>query len=325
MLKKDLRAFLKLWSSVILGFFVSLTFIILFVAQVGSLSGWIEIFTYNILYSEVRRGAASPQGLLIATATQIFASSLGFLLIATTILAFWVKNSQLFHRSSYVPWWNEQRVQIVSLVSGAVLLLTLQFPASFHHLQFLAGPALLFAADTLSELASWKRMKLQMQPIWSEGRKLVTIGMLLVTTSLISDNNFSMVTEFNTGSIEALSDIRTPLQDPLSADSLTKARTVAVFGGSGPTLDPRVLPNDANLSCRHFFQFPHTTPAFGDEYSECLESKPDLVFWQEENMPGALGNSNYERLRKILDDNYKRCGTAFPYEVFVRSPEFCAL
>jgi hypothetical protein len=139
----------------------------------------------------------------------------------------------------------------------------------------------------------------------------------------MSDNNFSMITGLNSRSLEALSEIRTPLQEPLSAASLSKVRSVAAFGGNGPTIDPRILPNGATLACRHFFQFPHTTPIYGDEYSDCLGRKPDLVFWQDALMPLTLGENRYQELTKILDDSYEWCGTAFPYDVFVRSPEFC--
>lgn len=315
--RRPLISFLKPWLYVLVGFLSSLALMVFWAFQIGAFEGWVEAIQYNGIYAELRRGGHTWVYALWVTTALAGISPIGALFVLVSILSLWVALVRDKGLSESPPWWDEQRLQILAMVFGAGVLLVFQFPASSHHLQFLAGPVMLFAADAVGTTHS--RDIIFNRPSWLIAALLVAIMAFSVASTAIHGRQPLMPWQ--------VGEIRTPLQ-PHTTDSLfPRASTVAIFGGNSPTLDPRVITPKINLVCRHIYQFAHLVSTYGQEYVKCLEMEPDVIFWDSKHF--RAGDASFggipELLESLLEDKYVLCGRADPYRIYVRSTGLCTL
>lgn len=315
--KRPLFSFLKPWLYTLFGFLSSLALMVFWAVQIGAFEGWVEAVQYNGIYAELRRGGQTWVYALLATTAQVGISPIGTLFVLVSILSLWIGLVRDKGLSGCPPWWDEQRLQILGTVFGAGILLVIQFPASFHHLHFLAGPVMLFAADAMGTIYS--RGIIFNRQSWLIAAFLAAIMTFSLTSTAVQGRQ--PVTPWKVG------EIRTPLQPDATYSTFPIAGTVAIFGGNSPTLDPRVIASKINLVCRHIYQFAHLVIQYGQEYVECLEMEPDVIFWDSKHF--NVGNASFgaipELLESLLDEKYEECGRADPYRIFVRSTGLCNL
>jgi hypothetical protein len=307
-------------TTFLIGVGISIGGIVLLAHTAGSLAGWHDVISYNREYAAIRNSDGFL-GTVYFFWLDMAQSQLAVLLALTLAIA--VAGMSQRRTPSETHLVAKQSVSGLSSVDwvawslglATVLSLLPQHPLSFHHLQFAVGGLLVGVLANLRFLI--ERLGFDSGLGWKSGLAAVAIFAFVAPQLAVTTIRGAGTSLFSEGS--TLSAIRTPATADLNFSEID---SVAIFGGNSPSLDPRVLPERIQLSCRFTYQFSHFMPRYGREIDSCIASEfPDLVIWDDEAAHGL----NLPLTRAALEENYVLCDVFFGgYLIFAKSNPGCS-
>jgi hypothetical protein len=291
----------------------------------GALSGWLEVISFNIEYSSIRRADRpslfSPRALLGYltgdTETRVFLS----VLLSTTLLLLVVRNrtgttiaskqiSQL--RTSLEK--HEQLVGI-GLTLGAIAGVLAQSPARPHHFGYLVGAILYLASSSFARiLATGVAVTLRLK---------IFVG-FMVTLLSITASGFSIREDGPSWPINNVAKWKS-LEDGelqfLFEESPDVQKSLVFMNYGGLAIDFGTLPPSARIACRFFYNLPHLMPRYKDEMLSCLRNDVDFVFV---GLQKPLDSSFLVIAREILESRYVQCDSPqVTTEVWIKPQNKC--
>lgn len=301
--RRNFSGRLKTCLRSISGFIVAGTVFVFVAAVQGSLSGWIDVITYNFEYSAIRR-SNRPSSLI---ARPPLDSLLPIAVFMTVIIAAAVCISVFLILQSRKMELEEKSLGDVqclmlngALVVGSAIVLSTQYPPSFQHYQYLVGPAV----STLAVLVAmiWG------SPYVINGKSakflvLVSLAPLLVGGAIA-------------GRVDGLGFVRTGFsqwrhlnrnsQVVVSLDQIPPDSSLTFIDVGGWHVNLHSVPKDATLSCPFFFQLPHLLPRYGQEIISCLQSEPDFVIVR---LNDYTDQDFRNKVREVLANQFVSCVT----------------
>lgn len=319
------RAAHRLIRRLVLSYTLGLLAIGILAVALGALSGWLEVISFNIEYSSIRRADRpslfSPRALLSYltgdTETRFFLS----VLLSTTFLLFVVRNrtgtTVAPEQVSQMETSLEKHEQLVGigLTLGAIAGVLAQSPARPHHFGYLVGAILYLASSSLARiLATGIAVTVRLKIFVGF---MVTLLSITVASFSIREDGPSWPTN-NLAKWKSLEDGKLQFRFEESPD-VQKSLVFLNYGGLA--IDFETLPPLARIGCRFFYNLPHLMPRYKDEMLSCLRNDVDFVFV---GLQKPLDSSILVIARGILESRYVQCDSPqVTTEVWIKPPNKC--
>jgi hypothetical protein len=270
----------------------------------NTLSGWLEITSFNLFYSDyVRLGnkfnPTDPASFILANIRVLFgiyayagksiaiAISLNFFLLFFT---FWfLKKYPKVSIRNFI----NLIVPYFGILLGCYLAMLSQAPPADHHYIYILAPLLVLILTMAANLMC-------LLSITSQKVLNIVISIVIIV--------YMIFLPYKTG-MEVWIDPYRNAQLKHSIGLLEKDQTFAILRGNHHL---QLGPNQfyAKLKCRHFYQLEHIIEFYENEILSCIKSSPDFIFVNESEI-NILWKSRvswyYEKILPFINANYKIC------------------
>jgi hypothetical protein len=288
----------------------------------GTLGGWMEVIDYNSEYGEIRRGPMPPISEIInflkfsspGDAVAIFLACLG--LSTLTLCAFTreeflhIKENAKQQKSTL-----ETLVLAAGLTFSSLTVMIIQFPPSFQHWQYFVGGAISLISVISSILGVTS-----MSNKFCTGIIIGFLSPIVIGTAIAASSQTSG--SFQAGTTRWLDHIDKGEEVSILKHVPPKS-TIAFINFGSSLFNLNSLPDGVKLGCRHFYNFPHLLPRFGQEMLSCLKSDLNYVVLRKDP---ELDLEFQRKILSILQQGYTECKVSeSEFQVWALDPNSCNL
>lgn len=295
---------------VLAGFGLAAIAIVAWAYAQSSLKGWADIIDYNLEYAAIRRELTPSVLTIIPFLKYAYPGEMVifflFALTTSLIAQFALCRISLRHQERLKLWSkNSLRAAVLSitLACGSLVALIAQFPPRYQHWQYFVGPAVALSAVLVAVL--W-----QHSSAYSLRFRAVLVIVVLLPVAM---GNALLIRTEGLGALATGLSRWVQLDeggDPITALEGTSPNSSLVFiDASERLIRAQSIPDDAQLQCRFFYNFPHLLPRYGAEMLRCLETGADYVILRRDFDSDSHFNTD---VLTILKANYKECKVADP-------------
>ena len=294
-----------------------------------SLTGWLEIISYNREYAQLRGSVPEvpwieKPGAILQMYLQDFANLGRDQLFFLSALALASGIPLLFWRPwrlaiQYSTGLDRPRLAIV-LSSGftlGALLVTLGQRPSWHHWQYAVAPL------SLLMVVTWAATR-HSGGFSSRVKAAIGVILLLLPLAVALHLNRSLVSAVTPTALNQWRHLNEGAVLTTELTRLTPGTSVAIFGINSVRADYAAMPEEIKLACRFFYQFDHLLPRYREEILSCQATDPDLVIVQS---AGWADDAVRTSISSWLTSEYVPCITASAtdFQLWAKNATFCPM